>query len=158
MDDLDNPALWGLIWLGLAASLAIVEIVAIGGFFLIPFAVGALVAATVSFIGAPVPVGFIVFFAASLAAFYLLRPLARRLDLNTPNPIGVGANRLIGDIGTVTADIPIGVDRAGEVKIGGESWNAEGRDGMGIPAGTAVRIIEVKGTRVIVEPAATSQL
>ena len=37
-----------------------------------------------------------------------------------------------------------------------ETWRAEGRDGMGIPAGTSVRIVEVKGTRVVVEPSVGS--
>ncbi len=154
MDNLDNPAVWGLIWMGLAATLAIGEIVAIGGFFLVPFAIGAIAAAFVSFIGAPVPVGFAVFVAVSLGTFFLLRPLAKRMERNTPNPIGVGANRLIGHDGEVIDEIPVGLSKSGMVKIAGERWRAEGRDGMGIMAGTRVCIIEVKGTRVIVEPSA----
>lgn len=152
MDSLDNPAVWGLIWLGLAATFAISEILAVGGFFLIPFAVGAIVAAIVSFVGAPVPVGFLVFIIVSLGTFYLLRPLAARLERSLPNPIGVGANRLVGDTGEVTDAIPVGLSKAGMVKVAGEQWRAEGRDGMGIMAGTRVTVIEVKGTRVIVEP------
>ncbi len=154
MDNLDNPAVWGLIWLGLAATFAISEIVAIGGFFLVPFAVGAVVAAVISFVGAPVPVGFLVFVAVSLGTFFLLRPLAKKMERNTPNPIGVGANRLIGHTGVVSADIPVGLSKSGMVKIAGERWRAEGRDGMGVMAGTPITIIEVKGTRVIVEPTA----
>ncbi len=152
MDSLDNPAVWGLIWIGLAATLAVIEIVAIGGFFLVPFAIGALVAAVISFLGAPIPIGFAAFVIVSLGTFYLLRPLAKRMELNLPNPIGVGANRLIGHTGQVLEDIPQGLSKSGMVQIAGERWRAEGRDGMGIMARTPITIIEVKGTRVIVEP------
>lgn len=157
MDNLNNPAVWGLIWLGLAATLAIGEIVAIGGFFLVPFAIGAIAAALVSFIGAPAPVGFAVFVAVSLGTFFALRPLAKKMERDTPNPIGVGANRLIGHGGEVTTEIPVGLSKTGMVKIAGEKWRAEGRDGMGVMAGTRVTIIEVKGTRVIVEPTAEAR-
>lgn len=158
MDNLDSPALWGLIWLGFGATLAIGEIVAVGGFFLIPFAVGAIIASVVSFLGLPVPLGFGVFIIVSLVTFFLLKPLAARLDRSLPNPIGVGANRLIGDTGEVLGDIPVGVAKSGLVKVAGEEWRAEGRDGMGIMTGTLVSIIEVKGTRVIVEPLSTNSI
>lgn len=158
MDNLDNPAVWGLIWLGLAASFAIGEIVAVGTFFLMPFAVGAAVAALASFANAPVPLSFVVFIVSSLGAFFALRPLARRLEIDMPNPIGVGANRLIGDTGEVLDDIPPGVTKSGLVYVAGEKWRAEGRDGMGVMAGTRVTIIEVRGTRVIVEPTQTNAI
>lgn len=158
MDNLDSPALWGLIWLGLGATLVIIEIVAIGGFFLIPFAIGAIVAAVASFLGLPVPFGFGVFLLASLGSFFLLQPLAARLNRALPAVVGVGANRLIGDTGEVLSEIPTGVAKAGMVKVAGEEWRAEGRDGMGIMAGTLVSVVEVKGTRVIVEPTITNSL
>lgn len=158
MENLDNPTIWGLIWIGFAASFAIGEIVAVGSFFLIPFAAGALVASIASFLQAPVPVSFVIFVIVSLASFYMLRPLAKRLEHTMPNPIGVGSNRLVGDTGDVIADIPVGLARAGAVKVAGEEWRAEGRDGMGIMAGTTVTIVEVIGTRVIVEPTGSGPL
>jgi membrane protein implicated in regulation of membrane protease activity len=155
---MDNPVVWAFIWLAVAATFGIGEILAAGTFFLLPFAVGALVAAIVSFIGAPVLVGWVLFIVVSFVAFMAMKPLAKRLDVNLPNPTGVGANRLVGGVGQVATAIPNGTSAGGMVKIEGEKWRAEGRDGMGVPVGIQVRVIEVKGTRVIVEPANQSGL
>lgn len=156
MDQFDSPAVWGIIWLGLAASLIIGELLIVGTLFLAPFAAGALAAGLASFLHAPPALSLAVFFLVSIGSYYLLRPLSRKLEIDTPNPVGVGANRLIGLTGEVLDQIPLGLSRTGLVRIGGEKWNAEGRDGMGISVGTAIRIIEVKGTRVIVEPSVES--
>ena len=87
-----------------------------------------------------------------------MKPLARKLDLALPAHAGFGANRLIGTMGVVFDDIPLGVGTGGMVQIGDEMWRAEGRDGMGMPTGTQIRIIEVRGTRVVVEPASQDGL
>lgn len=150
---MDSPAVWAFIWLTVAASFGVGEILVAGTFFLVPFAVGALVASIVSFLGAPVLVGWVLFIVVSIAVFLALKPLAKRLDRALPNPIGIGANRLIGALGLVHADIPSGSSNTGLIRIGGEEWQAEGRDGMGVPSGTQIRILEIRGTRVIVEPA-----
>ena len=144
--------------MAVAATFGIGEIVVAGTFFLAPFAVGALAAAIVSFLTAPVWVSWLVFLIVALLAFFALKPLARKLDMDLPNPAGIGANRLVGLDGTVKTAIPVGATGTGEVKIGGESWLAEGREGMGLPEGTHVRVIEVRGTRVIVEPASAAGL
>jgi membrane protein implicated in regulation of membrane protease activity len=150
---MNSPAVWAFIWLAVAATFGVGEILVAGSFFLLPFAIGALVAAIVSFVGAPILVGWVLFIVVSILAFLALKPLAARLDISLPNPTGIGANRLVGGVGRVATAIPTGTASAGMVQIEGEEWRAEGRDGMGVPAGTEVRIIEVKGTRVIVEPA-----
>jgi membrane protein implicated in regulation of membrane protease activity len=149
---MEEPGTWGFIWLVAAAVLGVGEIFMAGTFFLLPFAAGALVAAIASFAGAPLFVSWGLFIVTSVVAFLGLKPLARRLDIEHPNPIGTGANRLIGDVGVVALDIPAGPSGTGMVKIGGEEWRAEGRDGMGVQQGSQVRIVAVEGTRVIVEP------
>lgn len=150
---MDSPMTWAFIWLAVASTFGVGEILVAGSFFLLPFAVGALVAAIVSFIGMPIIGGWIVFIVVSILAFLALKPLAKKLDQTIPNPTGVGANRLIGGIGLVANAIPGGPSNTGLVRIGGEEWLAQGRDGMGVASGTEVRIIEVTGTRVVVEPA-----
>ncbi len=150
---MDSPMVWAGIWLAVAATLGIGEILVAGSFFLAPFAGGALLAALTSLFMAPVWLSWLVFIFGSLGCFFLLRPLADRLDIELPDRPGFGANRLVGMHGIVTTDISVGLAGHGEVKVGGEAWKAEGRDGMGLPAGTAVQIVEVKGTRLIVEPA-----
>ena len=150
---MDNPILWAFIWLAVASTFGIGEILVAGSFFLLPFAVGALAAAVASFLGLPILGGWILFIVVSMLAFFAMKPLARRLDEALPNPTGVGANRLIGGIAVVADAIPGGASDPGLVRIGGEDWLAQGRDGMGVATGTEVRIIEVTGTRVVVEPA-----
>lgn len=148
---MEDPTVWAGIWLAVAVLFGIGEILAPGSFFLVPFAVGAVAASLVSFFGAPVVVGWIVFIVMSLITFFALRPLARKLDIDIPNPTGIGANRLVGHAALVNAAIP--ANGAGSVNIGPEEWKAEGINGVGFPLGTNVRVVEVRGTRVVVEPA-----
>lgn len=150
---MDDPVTWGVIWLVMAALFGVGEMAAAGSFFLLPFGIGALAASIVSFFGAPILFGWLLFVFGSVAAFAALKPLARKLDEDLPNPTGFGANRLLGGKGVVAADIPAGSNGTGMIKIGGEKWRATGRDGMGLGSGVAVRIVAVEGTRVIVEPA-----
>ncbi len=151
---MEDPTVWAGIWLAVAVVFGVGEILAPGSFFLVPFAVGAVAASLLSFFGAPVVVSWIVFIVMSLVTFFAMRPLARKLDLDIPNPTGIGANRLVGHAAMVNAAIP--ANDAGSVKIGAEEWKAVGRDGMGFALGTNVRVVEVKGTRVIVESTASS--
>lgn len=153
---MDSPALWAGIWLAAAATFVVGEILIAGSFFMAPLGVGAFLAGLASLFGAPLWMSWGIFVVGSVAAFLALRPLAARLDIDTPDIPGIGANRLIGMSGVVVSDVHVGVGSHGSVKVEGETWRAEGRDGMGIPAGTSVRIVEVKGTRVVVEPSVGS--
>lgn len=149
---MDDPVVWGGIWLAAAATLGVGEMLTAGSFWLVPFAVAAIPAAIISFLGAPIAVGWLVFLLGSVAAFLAMRPLAKRLDIDVPNIPGIGANRLVGHDAVITEDIPWGAEVHGMVRAGGEIWNALSVGDMGIPAGTEVRIVEVRGTRVVVEP------
>lgn len=155
---MDDPVVWGGIWMAAAAVLGVAEMASAGTFWLAPFAVGAVPAAIVSFLGAPIAVGWLVFLVCSVGAFLAMRPLAQRLDIDSPQIPGFGANRLIGVEAVVTDDIPFGVGSHGMVKVGGESWNAVSSMEIALPVGTPVRIVEVQGTRVVVEPAPDTDL
>lgn len=138
----------------LAVALSALEIVA-PGLVLLPFGLGAGVAAVAGFLGAPVPVQLLVFLVASFAFYLGLRPLARRLDADSPTD-GIGANRLIGITGVVLE--PIAAGETGLVRVDREEWRAESGVGAELPAGTSIRVTEVRGTRVVVVPEATSPL
>lgn len=146
---MDDNIVWAIIFIGLAASLGIGELLLTGTFFLMPFVVGALLAAAASFVS-PI-LGVIVFLLGSTAAFFALKPLAQRLDASTPNPSGVGANRLVGEAGVVLEQIPGGPSQTGLVRIGREKWRAESSSDAGIGVGQSISVLEVVGTRVIVE-------
>lgn len=149
---MDDPDFWQWVWLGAAVAFGLGELSSPGSFFLAPFAVGAIVATLLSFLGGSVALGWIAFVFVSVVAFAALRPIARRLDAKNRNPLGVGSNRLVGERGIVLEPVPEGPDALGLVRLGREEWRAQSLDGSQIPASTPVTVLEVKGTRVIVFP------
>lgn len=146
---MDSPELWRWIWLVTAAVFAAGEI-ATAGFFMLPFAIGAAVASVLGFAGVEVAVQWVAFALVSGAGFLALRPVARRLDLDEPTE-GIGSRRLIGEPATVIDAIP-GSDDLGLVRVHREEWRAQSGDGSPIDAGAHVKVVEVRGTRVIVFP------
>ncbi len=155
---MEDPVVWGGIWLAAAATLGVGEMVTAGSFWLVPFALAAIPAAIVSFMGFPILVGWLLFLVGSVGCFLAMRPLAKRLDIDVPNIPGIGANRLIGHDALVIQPIPGGVDNHDMVRAGGETWNALSLGEMALPEGTEVQIVEVRGTRVVVVPLPTSGL
>ena len=145
---METPEAWRWAWLAATAVFAIGEMVTPGSFFLAPFAVGALVASILAFLGVGVGVEWVVFLIVSIATLAALRPMARRLDRNAIDR-GVGARRLVGSRATVLQAIP-GEAELGMVRVDREEWRAQSTDGSPIAAGTVVRIADVQGTRVIV--------
>ncbi len=150
---MDNPTLWAVIFLVVSAVFGIGEITMAGSFFLLPFAIGALVAAIVSLVGAPLAVSFPLFLVVSFLVFLGFRPLARRLDADAPDVAGIGSNRLLGVSGSVIEAIPATPGDAGMVKVGAEEWKADTPEGVALPVGAAIKVREVRGTRLVVEPA-----
>lgn len=149
--DLD---VWPWIWLAIAVIFALVELTFLGGsFVLLPFAASAFVASLAAFYDVAVEVQWAVFVFGGALAFVLFARWARRHLLDRL-PLGVGADRLIGMVGTVTATISPGdTSRAGRVAIEGELWGALTDGVTPLEAGLAVRVVSVRGTRVVVEPA-----
>ena len=143
---MDNPDTWRWIWLTAAVLLGIGEI-ATGGLFLLPFAIGAAGALILALTGFGVAVQMVVFLVLSVAAFASFRPIARRLDAQGVTE-GIGARRLVGQLGVVTE--PINLEGTGEVRIERELWRASSEDGSVIEAGGQVRVVEMRGTRVVV--------
>jgi membrane protein implicated in regulation of membrane protease activity len=147
---MDSPEQWRWIWLVAAVVFAVGEMATPGSFFLMPFAVGALVASVLAFADVGLTGEWIAFVGISVAALAALRPMARRLDL-AGDDRGVGAQRLIGRPATVLQDIP-GSGELGLVRVDREEWRAESLDGSPIPSGVTVKVAEIQGTRVIVAP------
>jgi membrane protein implicated in regulation of membrane protease activity len=139
---------WRWVWLLFAAGAVVGEIATAGTFFLLPFGIGAALACILAFAGLALTGQWFVFVLVSLIAFAATRPLARRLD-RAETPSGVGAGRLIGQQGMVLSEV--GHD-LGLVRIGGEEWRAQSRDGLRLPAGARVLVVEVTGTRLVVLP------
>ncbi len=146
---MDEPESWRWIWLGTAVVFGIGEMATPGAFFLAPFALGALVASILAFADVPLVGEWAAFVGISVAAFAAMRPLARRMDRDGDSD-GVGSKRLIGRTGTVLEAIEPG--HLGMVRIDREEWRAESSNRSSLPAGAAIVVTQVEGTRVIVTP------
>lgn len=141
---------WRWIWILVIAGFLIGEMFTPGTFFFLPFAAGALAAAIAAFAGGSIGLQWILFVGIAALTSVAFIPLRRRLDRIQP-PIGVGSQRVLHQEGLITHDITSGPTGSGTVRIGREDWRAESSDHEPIPAGTTVRIVEVRGTGVVVE-------
>lgn len=122
-----------------------------GGFFLGPFALGAVIGAALSFAGAGAAVSLIVFALVSLLVLAMLRPLAARRHRQPP-AIRSGAAALVGRDAIVLERIA-NREGVGCVKIDGEVWTARSfDDDEVIDPGERVQVIEIKGATALVMP------
>ena len=137
-----------LIWLIAAVILAVGEIASMG-FFLAPFAGGALVAAVISAVGGPAIVAWAAFLLVSLLLLAALRPLARS-HRRMPPQIRTGTAALVGQAATVVERIS-NSEAVGCVRLDGELWTARAYDEDAVfEAGTRVQVIEIKGATALV--------
>lgn len=119
------------------------------GFFLAPFAAGALVAALLSAVGAGSLVATVAFVGTALLSLLLLRPIAVR-HLRTPPQIRTGSAALVGKDATVLERIS-NLEAVGCVRIGGEVWTARAyEEERVIEAGEQVQVVEIRGATALV--------
>jgi membrane protein implicated in regulation of membrane protease activity len=137
-----------IVWLVVGCLLGLGELHT-GGFFLAPFAVGALVAAIVSLAGVGAVLAVVVFLLASLLVLGTLRPLARR-HRSGPPAIRTGAAALVGRDATVLERIA-NREGVGCVRIDSEVWTARSYDEDDvIDAGERVQVVEIRGATALV--------
>ena len=138
-----------ILWLIAACLFGIGEMHS-GGFYLLPFAVGAALAAVLSLLGVGVLLSGILFVGASLVVVGALRPVAHR-HRRLPPPIRTGAAALVGRRAMVLERIA-NDEGVGCVRIeGGEVWTARSysEDDV-IEAGQRVEVVEIKGATALV--------
>ncbi|HXB16130.1 MAG TPA: NfeD family protein [Solirubrobacteraceae bacterium] len=122
-----------------------------GGFYLLPFAIGAALAAVLSLLGVGALLSAIVFLATSAIVVAALRPVARR-HRRLPPPIRTGAAALVGRTAVVLERIA-NDEGVGCVRIeGGEVWTARTFDDEVIEAGQRVHVVEIRGATALVMP------
>lgn len=139
-------AVW-LLWLIAAGLFAIAEVLSTD-LVLIMCAAGALLAAGVTGIGAPVAVQTAVFAVSSIGLLGLVRPAAkRRMELSLPHaPTGIDA--LVGQQAVVVRTVD---SWGGRVRLAGEEWSARAYDGTEVLAeGAVVRVMEIRGAEAMV--------
>lgn len=149
--DLD---VWPWIWLVIAIGFALIELTVLGGsFVLLPFALSAFAASLLGFYDVSVEVQWLVFLVGGGVLFLVFYRWATKFLRDNVLPPGVGADRLVGMVGTVTVAIsPDDLERRGRVSVTGEVWGAISDVPMELPVGSKVRVVAMQGTRVKVEP------
>jgi membrane protein implicated in regulation of membrane protease activity len=138
-----------VIWLIAACVLGVGEMHQ-GGFYLAPFALGALLAALVGLLGVGAGLSAVVFAIISVLVFATLRPVARR-HRRLPPAIRTGAAALVGRPAIVLERIA-NHEGVGCVRIdGGEVWTARSYDESEVfDAGERVEVVEIKGATALV--------
>ncbi|HEY4897425.1 MAG TPA: NfeD family protein [Solirubrobacteraceae bacterium] len=138
-----------LLWVIAACLLGVGEMHT-GGLYLLPFAVGAGLAAIVTLLGVGALLSGVVFIAASGIVVGTLRPVARR-HRRLPPSIRTGAAALVGRRATVLERIA-NDEGVGCVRIeGGEVWTARSYDDDEvIDAGDRVEVVEIRGATALV--------
>ncbi|MET9444084.1 NfeD family protein [Streptomyces sp. NPDC006610] len=137
-----------LIWLIVAAMLALAEVFALTA-FLGMLSAAALVTAGAAAIGLPPSFQFLVFALVATVTVLFVRPIALRHVLQ-PQVERFGVDALVGRAAYVVSDVT-GLD--GRVRIDGEEWTARAYDEtLVIPSGKTVDVIEIKGATAIVYP------
>ena len=137
-----------VLWLIAAVLLAIGEIATMG-FFLAPFAAGALAAMVTSAAGAGTAINLIVFLVISVVALGALRPVARS-HRRQPALSRTGTAALVGKHAMVLERIANN-EGVGCVRLDGEVWTARAYDEDDvIEQGRRVQVIEIRGATALV--------
>ena len=137
----------GLVWLTVAAVLAIAELLA-PGIFLVFIAAGAGITG-LAMLAMPMPlyVQVFVFAAATALSVAVGRGWYNRNPVPSSDPLlNDRVARLIGQVVTVAEPI---VQGKGRVRVGDGEWPARGPD---LPAGAHARIVAAEGGTLDVEP------
>ncbi len=152
MIDYISQNIWQL-WAVVAVACLITELVS-GGFYIICFAIGAVVAAVVS-PAAGLGWQVLAFIVASALSIFLVRPFALRyLHSNKPAPVS-NADAIIGRTGRVSETIKAG--HYGRVAIDGDDWKAQATTtDTDIAAGQRVKVVSRDSLIIDVVPADAS--
>lgn len=145
-DTVESEA-WQWIWVIAAVVLAIGELLT-AGFFLLPFAVGAGAAAVLAFVGASPVWQLLAFTVVSIVFLALLQRFAKREQDEELQP--VGAKRYTDRSAMVIQAVNRRSGR-GMVRMDTEEWRATTDGDAEIPEGIEVRVVEVRGTRLVVK-------
>ena len=137
------------IWLIIAGICLIIEIITVGC-WVFWFAIGSLFAMIVSLFTSNLIIQTSVFVRSSTILIFATKPFVRKFA-NNNNLVKTNVYSIIGKVGIVTEDIN-SINSTGQIKVEGETWSALGENDTNIEKGTEVKILEVKGVKVIVTP------
>ncbi len=136
-----------IIWLAVMVVCLLVEIGTLG-LTTLWFAGGALLAAIVSMVGAPLWLQILVFLVASIVLLIFTRPIAMKYFNKNRSKTNVEST--IGKQGIVTETID-NIKGMGKIVADGMEWTARSEGDVLIEEGCIVTIVEVKGVKAIVK-------
>jgi len=137
-----------VIWLIVTVVMSVIEIITMG-LVSIWFAAGAVVALMLALIGAPLWLQVTAFLVVSVAVLILVRPIAAAHFNNRLKKTNIDA--IIGRKLIAKTDID-NLHGTGKVDMDGSTWLAvSSTDNIVIKAGEEVKVVEVRGAKLIVE-------
>ena len=137
------------VWIVVGLVLVLAEM-AIAGFFLLWFGVGAFLASLLAFLGLSRNIQIVVFLASSFVLLVFSRTIFKSVLLRAPEKVATNMEALRGRNG-ITVKAIEGTLKPGEVKVGGEMWAAVCDEGTRIAEGATVEVLEVVGNKVRVK-------
>jgi membrane protein implicated in regulation of membrane protease activity len=137
-------------WLIGAVVLVLLELL-ISGFVLLCFGFASFITAIVCLLGAVIELQILSFIIFTVLAFVTIRPFFLRHMKPKEGLVETNVYALIGTEAKVTEDIDP-ESNTGRVKIRGEEWSALSKDGKKISSGSLVKVLQVSGNKVIVQP------
>lgn len=141
------------IWLIVGVIMLVLEVIMPGTFYFLCLSAGCFLAALVAFLLGPHIkalwwMQWIAFIVGATLATAFSRRLARRI---TEAPGGAaGADALVGHIAVVVEEI-VPLERKGRVRVDGDEWRAVTQDDSTVPEGAKVKVVGVRGARLVVE-------
>jgi membrane protein implicated in regulation of membrane protease activity len=145
LDSMDSE----IIWLIAMVVFTVGEMATLG-FFLAPFAVGALFGLIVDLVGGGIELQLAAAVVGTAGSFLVLRPIAVR-HMNEATPHATNTEALIGK-NAIVVDKIVNNEGVGTVRIGGEVWTARTQDDEVLDAGAKVKVIEIRGVTAVVAP------
>ena len=136
-------------WILLGLVLAAIELATPGGFFVIFFAVGALLVGLIEAAGIleADPVQWALFTVVSLASLALFRkPLVQRMSRGT----AASVDSLVGELVVASEAIPPG--EHGRAELRGSTWTARNVGDRTTVAGERSRVVAVRGLEIDIRP------
>ena len=134
-------------WLILAIVFLFIEITTPGLFFFIAFSVGCCFSAILAYLQTTFMIQCILGLVVTLISFFILRHFFSA-KVSGEN-IETNVDALVGQKGVVIKTIEPNL--VGQVKVGGEIWPAQSLDNLILQKGTVVRVVSVKGNRLVVK-------
>ncbi len=147
-----EPHIWLWVWVALAVILAVAEMFT-AGFFLLPFGIGAAVAAALEFFWpGSITWQWVAFVGLSSLLLVGVRRFANRVTHEPP--MKVAGDRLLGKTGIVIERLESGAG-TGTVRVEREEWRAEAPGYGTLEVGSEIEVVSVVGTRLVVKPSKT---